>query len=292
MIFDYVILKEIKPELSGYLAESLKLISKSPLPDDDAVHDIRVFMKKSRATLKLISPYMDEVSFKREYAVYREVGRLLSAWRDTSVQRKTLKSFKKLHSSLFAGLSGSELVTKILVKPDHGSGNISGMEQGVEEISGILKKAIYRLRFLTLSDLNPEVLLGQLEKTFLAVSAIYLKCRNNIKPERIHEFRKVAKDFLYQLSFFRSLNPAVIKKLEKNLDAMTQNLGKYNDLSQLVSSLDFKHDMGSNPALDELLILIRDRQDKHLNLVWPLAYKIFCPGRKLLNVLGYKLVVL
>ena len=292
MIFDYVILKEIKPELSGYLAESLNLISKSPLPDDDAVHDIRVFMKKSRATLKLISPYMDEVSFKREYAVYREVGRLLSAWRDTSVQRKTLKSFKKLHSSLFAGLSGSELVTKILVKPDHGSGNINGMEQGVEEISGILKKAIYRLRFLALSDLNPEVLLGQLEKTFLAVSAIYLKCRNNIKPERIHEFRKVAKDFLYQLSFFRSLNPAVIKKLEKNLDAMTQNLGKYNDLSQLLSSLDFKHDMGSNPALDELLILIRDRQDKHMNLVWPLSYKIFCPGRKLLNVLGYKLVVL
>jgi hypothetical protein len=84
----------------------------------------------------------------------------------------------------------------------------------------------------------------------------------------------------------------VIKKLEKNLDILTQNLGKYNDLSQIINSLDYRIDEVNSNALNELMILIKDRQDKYLETVWPLAYKIFCPGRKLLNVLGYKLVVL
>ena len=292
MIFDYVILKEIKPELSGYLAQAHNLMTRSPLPDDDAVHDVRVLMKKARASLKLIRSYIDEVSYSREYNACRATGRLLSAWRDTSVHRKTLKSFRKLHSPLFTSLAEEEAVQKILAKPDHSEDDRDEMLRKAAEISVILKKSLYRLRFLTLSDLNPEILLGQLEETYLSAGVIYLKCRNGINPERIHELRKEAKNFLYQLNFFRPLNPVVIRKLEKNLDSMTQSLGKYNDLSQIIKGLGYKYDEKNTPALNELIILIRDRQDKYLNMVWPQAYKIFCPGRNLLNVLGYKLVVL
>ncbi len=46
------------------------------------------------------------------------------------------------------------------------------------------------------------------------------------------------------------------------------------------------------PALDELIIKIRDKQDKYLAKVWPVAYDIFCPGRNLENILGFKVLMI
>ena len=44
--------------------------------------------------------------------------------------------------------------------------------------------------------------------------------------------------------------------------------------------------------MDELMIIIRNKQDEYLSKIWPVAYKIFCPGQQLLNVLGFKLLVI
>jgi DNA modification methylase len=46
------------------------------------------------------------------------------------------------------------------------------------------------------------------------------------------------------------------------------------------------------PAMDELAIKFREAQDKYLSKVWPAAYQVFCPGQKLVNILGFKLLVI
>ena len=74
---------------------------------------------------------------------------------------------------------------------------------------------------------------------------------------------------------------------------MTQNLGKYNDLAELKREIGYKYEnMANNPSLDELVIIIKEEQDRYLLKIWPVAYKIFCPGQKLVNVLGFKLLVI
>jgi CHAD domain-containing protein len=141
--------------------------------------------------------------------------------------------------------------------------------------------------------INPQVLLKELEITYNLVSEIYLSCRNNPKPENLHEFRKKAKDFLYQLYIFRPLNSSVIKALEKELDSLTQNLGKFNDINQIIKDLGYNYKAGNNlPAMDELVIMLRETQDRYLAKVWPTAYPIFCPGKRLVNILGFKLLVI
>jgi len=37
---------------------------------------------------------------------------------------------------------------------------------------------------------------------------------------------------------------------------------------------------------------LREAQDRYLAKVWPTAYQIFCPGKKLVNILGFKLLVI
>lgn len=292
MLLDYIKLKEVKPALAGYIREAQLLLRKSDVPDDKAVHDIRVLMKESRAVLQLIRPQLDNESYKREYQALREVGRLMGSWRETSVHRKVLKSLRKEHTALFADLKDYEPLNALLTSQGPAEVAADEIKQQSDKICELLSKSGYRIRFLSINNLDPTALIRELEQTYINVGHSYLTARNRPKPENLHEFRKKAKEFLYQLWFFRPLKPGTVKSLEKRLDTMTQNLGKFNDLAVLIETLGYKYSPSANNAsLDELVVLIRDQQDNYLSRVWPVAYSIFCPGNKLVNVLGFKLLV-
>ncbi len=290
---DYVKLKQIKPAIAGYIRESRALLNKSAIPDDRVVHDIRVLMKKSRALLKLAAPQLDHAYHDRNMADLRDVGKIICSWREASVQRKTLKTLRKEYPDIFSQLHENEVLSLLLEKQVPIAEPSDEIKTELEQIDILLNKTGYRIRFQSMNIIDPQALLKELEFTFIKVTDIYLSCRNNPKPETMHKFRKKAKDFLYQLYIFRSLNQSVIKSLEKKLDSMTQNLGKFNDLDQTIKALGYSYKEASNlPAMDELIVKIREKQDRYLSKVWPSAYQIFCPGQKLVNVLGFKLLVI
>lgn len=290
---DYIKLKEIKPVLSGYIRESQSLLKISVIPGEIAVHDVRVNMKKLRAVLKLMTSQFDKNPYERDIHAFREVGRIMCLWRETSVHRKILKEIRKEDPDIFVRLNGNEKLATLLKKSEPVQELSEEMKTGLEKINDMLRKAGYRMRFQSMNKFDPLILIKELEITYNKVSEIYLSSRNSAKPDKLHEFRKKTKDFLYQIYFFRPLNPSVIKSVEKSLFGMTQNLGKYNDLSQLVNSLEYRHKDNTNlPAMNELIIKIREKQDKYLARVWPTAFKVFRPGQKLVNVLGFKLLVI
>ncbi len=288
---DIIKLKDIKPALSGYIRESLELIGQSPVPDDRAVHDIRVLMKKSRAVMTLINTLVEAKSFNTEYLTFLKAGRMISFLRDTSVYRKVLRELKKDHPGVFKRLAGAAGIETLMNSNGIQSTVSEKLKNDIQEVKDMLHRSSYRIRFMTLVDLNPEILFSELQKSYLVSADKYLIARNNLKPSDIHEFRKRSKDFLYQLWFFRPLNSQAVKSLEKKLDVMTQNLGKYNDLAQLIKYLGYKYPHETeNPALDELVLLLRQMQDRYLSRVWPVAYKIFRPGRQLESIMGFKVL--
>jgi CHAD domain-containing protein len=290
---DQVKLKEIKPALTGYIKESLALLHQSAVPDENTVHDVRVLMKKARSVVSLIAPQMDTVFIVRERQSLREVGRIMCSWRDISVLRKALKNLRKRNPDIFLKLADNEKINLLVKKPESVEELPFEEKNNLEQIVEILNKSGYRIRFEPMNKLDPNLLLKSLEAAYLCVVNNYMICRNNPKPASLHEFRKRAKDLLYQLWFFRPLNPTVVKALEKKLDMLTQNLGKYNDLSQLLKEISYRYEYTANhPALDELAIIIREEQDKNLAKVWPTAHKLFCPGQNLVNLLGFKLLVI
>ena len=118
MVPDYVRLKEIKPALCGYIREAQFKLDPDEIPDEIVVHDVRVLMKKSRATVRLLKSQIDEESFNREYSALREVGRIMRSWRETSVHRKLLKYLKKKYPVLFSHLTGNEKINQLLNKPE------------------------------------------------------------------------------------------------------------------------------------------------------------------------------
>lgn len=290
---DFIKLKDIKPALTGYINEAETILKSSEYPDEEAVHDVRVLMKKARAALRVTMPQIDREFADREMMALREVGRIMSSWRNTAVVRKTLKELKKKHPDIFIKLRGNEKINTLLKKPEEAVFVTNEEKIKIDTILEILKKTGYHFRFEPMTNLNAQLLLKELEVTYNRVVNDYLICRNYHKPSKIHELRKSSKDFLYQLWFFRPLNVPSVKSLEKSLESLARYLGKYNDLTQLLKELDYRYEYTANPPeLDELAVIIKEEQDRCLSKVWPIAHKIYCPGQKLVNLLGFKLLVI
>jgi len=287
---DTLKIKEIKPAISGYLRESRMMLMRDPFPGDDVIHDVRVLMKKSRSALKLVADLLDGESVRKDILAQREVGRKMCAWRENSVLRRNLKELKKDFPAVFSMLADNEKISFIMRRPDSVKEPTESMRAELGEIRELLRKSWYRIRFQSMNKIDPQLLIRDLDLNYRKVADRFLICRNNPKPVRIHEFRKKAKDLLYQLYFFRPMNPGTIKSMEKKLDLITRNLGRYNDLNQLLEELEYKYSAGKNqPAMDELVIRIREKQDRHLSKAWAASYKIFSPGQNLLKILGIRM---
>jgi CHAD domain-containing protein len=290
---DFIRLKDIKSELAEYINDTLSLLKLSPVPDDSAVHDMRVLMKKSRAVLKLIGPQVESEYKQKDIHSLKEAAKLMSVWRDSSVHRKTLKDLKKDYPDLFDQLQENERIRSILRKPENLPEPTPEMKDKIEQIEELLKKTSYRIRFQNMQNFDPNMLLRELENSFLAVTNQFLICRNDPGEDKLHELRKKTKDFLYQLYFFRPMNTQAIKGLEKKLEGITRNLGRVNDISQLIKSLNYSYpNEFDSPSLDELVVKMREKQDRYLSRMWPAVSGIFSPGKKLVNVLGYKILVI
>lgn len=289
----YIKLKEIKPVLSDYIKESQIILKQDIVPCERVIHDIRVYMKKSRAVLKLIAPQLDKEYVTTDIVSLREIGRKMCSWRETSVLRKNLRELKKEFPDLFSQLADDDKINAILKKTESVVEPAESVKNELDQINSLLRKTGYRIRFQSMNKLDPKLLLSELELTYEKAARIYLACRNNPKPEKIHELRKCAKDFLYQLYFFRPLNPSAVKSLTKKLENMIQNLGRFNDHTQLMKALDFDYS-GKNrlPARVELVIRIHEKQDRYLAKIWPVAFKIFCPGQKLITLMGFKMILI
>src|ERR1035437_6339619 len=145
MELDYVKLKQIKPALAGYIRESQTLLKKSGVTDEKTVHDVRVLMKKSRAVLKLAAPQLDKTYHDRDIAALREVGRILRSWRETSVQRKTLKEFRKRFPDIFSRLHENAKLTTLLEKPELFTEPGEEMKASLVQIDFLLFKTGYRI---------------------------------------------------------------------------------------------------------------------------------------------------
>jgi CHAD domain-containing protein len=288
---DLISIPGIKQSLSTFVSEAASLVGKGDLISDSDIHDARVSLKKARAILKLIRSQVQDDFFKREYETFRKSGRALCDLRESTVHRKLLKELKKKSPVVFRNLD-NELVEKLIKKPEKSEGMAAETLKSLDGIATSLQKSVYRIRFEPLGNLKQAGLLRDLGSTWSEVRNDYLGCRMDSSVKKIHEFRKRAKDFMYQLAFFKPYNPSQVKSVQKKSDVMTRGLGRHHDLAVLLKAIDYKSTSGNSPYFDELAILIKGEQDRVLAKVWPLAYGLFGPSSVLEDKLGVKVLIL
>ncbi len=267
---------EIMISILVYISRSRSMLLQSDVPREKTVHRVRVLMKKSRAALKLLSPGLDVSVCDDLQNSLKEPGRSLRTLREASVHRRNLKKFLKRNPTVASRLIGNEKIAAVLNREENGVTEPEKAGTLCRDLSALLEKTAVMLRAQSLETISCKLLLYELERSFRNVMDYYLMSRNHMRSRNLHEYRKIAKDLLYQLTFFRNSGIAGIKQLEKRLKLITYLLGRYHDHAELIKKMSYKYPgSDNNRAMDELVALIRAKQDKALAIILPASYKIF-----------------
>jgi CHAD domain-containing protein len=267
---------EIMTAILGYIRKSQSMLMKSDLPGEKTVHRVRVLMKQSRAALKLLSPQIDKSVNDDIQNALKEPGRSLRTLREASVHKKNLKEFLKRCPVIRSRLKGNIIIASLLRKKDNDVAECEEAGTLGRDLIALLEKTTVMLKLQTIEMISGKMLMNEIEISFRNVMDYYLMCRNHRSTRNLHEYRKIAKDLLYQLAFFKHQGISGIKRLEKRLKIITLELGRYHDLAGLIKKLSYKYPGSeNNRAMDELVVLIREEQDKSMAKILPASYKIF-----------------
>jgi CHAD domain-containing protein len=187
-----------------------------------AIHEARKDIKKARALLRLYRSELEREIHRRENGILRDAGRELSALRDDDVLRDTIAEL---------GLSGAEL------RPDEDAVD-TPPELAVEAARNRLGRVLARMDTWSVAASDQRALLAGLDRTYRRGRKAFARAERRPSDERLHDWRKRAKDLRYQQQLLRSAFDEQLKAQAAAAKALGDLLGDDHDLAVLASRLE------------------------------------------------------
>jgi CHAD domain-containing protein len=204
-----------------------ELHGKSESTPEEAVHEARKDMKKLRGLLRLVRGELDEETFARENACFRDAARELSGTRDSDVMLETLGSLE-----LPAG-RGREL--RKLIRAELSLGGHEDREAAAERAVAILKEARERVHDWPLERDSFDAIAGGLRRSYRRGRRAFVAASESPSAESIHEWRKRVKDLWYHHTLLRELWPPVMSAVGDEAHELSDRLGDDHDLVVLAT---------------------------------------------------------
>jgi len=229
---------------------------------DEAIHEARKSVKKTRALLRLVRYELGEV-FAGENVRLRDAGHALSEFRDAAAAIETFDQLREkfrgeFGASPLAGVRRGLLLEK---KRAERAGNV---KQAAAKISARLSGIARRVNRWPLDRHGFEAIAPGLERTFRDGRKAMKAARRRPRPENFHEWRKRVKDHWYHVRLLEHVWDEMMKGLEASLKQLEDWLGTDHNLEVLRAKVN------ANPArygpkadIDTLMHLI-DRYQKEL----------------------------
>lgn len=201
------------------------------------VHDIRVDLKRLRAMRQLSYFESGYTHFTNADTNLRDAGRLLSANRDQTVLRKTLKKLLK-------GAVNKEQRKKVKAVLSHVRDTSDGKGVTDKSIQNDVKRFVLtdqRDWRRSQRDLaKTKSLVSGLARTYEHAKSLAEQIARKDKSTTSHRWRKWCKYLCYQLQFFSYLDPGNPRDAERILDLkrLGSVLGWRHDIEVLYQMLD------------------------------------------------------
>ena len=217
------------------IGRAIKLLSGNrSSPDRDSTHEARKWLKKTRATVRLIRPVAGRAVCRRENRRFREIARRLSRQRDAEVLLGTLEKLRRQphDPAVEAALARLDSVFE------------SRREAAAEQLRAKmghcraqLRKARRRVKAWPLRRLDRWELSRALRRSYRrGLEALAAAARTGA-PEHFHEWRKRAKDLWYQSRLLQPAEPKALASLADDLKVLSEQLGDEHDLVMLEAAL-------------------------------------------------------
>jgi CHAD domain-containing protein len=196
------------------------------------VHETRKLLKKARAALRLVHGEISHDLWKREDKCLRKVGQLISEVRDAEVRLQTVRQLRE--SARGKKRSFQETEEFLAFELDS---FLAAFSEWPEEAKQLLTQAADRIRNWPLDGVRCEQVRGCVQKTYKRGRQTLKAAIEKPTVERLHTFRKRAKELWYQLRLLRPLHPGVFRELNDELKTIGEYLGQVHDLAFVAERL-------------------------------------------------------
>jgi CHAD domain-containing protein len=222
----------------------------------EAVHGARKDLKKARALLRLARPGMPRDAYRRENRTLRDIGRAMSGGRDADVMVETSEALADRfgHSRELAALHRRLAA--------HARGRQDAADVGA--LVDALHQAAERAASWPFGDCDLATLQAGEKRAYRDGRRAFADARANPSPERLHEWRKRAKDLWYHHRLLANAWRGPMKAHADECDALGKLLGDDHDLATLADTLTAADGVDAPPSVDvdTLTCLIERRREE------------------------------
>jgi len=204
----------------------------APTPGQgEAVHAIRITIKRLRAILRLVRPGIGETIFEQENARLRKAAHRLSLARDRQVARRTLLALS------LSNKHEQEAAATVLAGLEAATDPETSIEQAIRRVASNLQQTRRNLHRLRIAETDWNIVEAGLRAVYRQGRRRMMIAFADGADEAFHKWRIRVKNLYYELQL---LEPVCKKRTERFLSLLKElqeKIGEDHDLVVLKSQL-------------------------------------------------------
>lgn len=224
---------------------------------NENVHQARLCFKRIRSYLRLGRKGLGRQVYAQYNSFYRDQSRALSQLRDLTAILETLQAFIKTRRTPASKSALIKLRNQLLVQRKQQMQNIvvanprSGVLLALQNISEPIAEWNFE------AD-AASVFVAGTQRVYKRGKCLFEMIRTNPDDHQFHEWRKQVKYSWYHLLALKPLWPGMVTALAREVQMLSQKLGKHHDLVLLENILrSFQVQPEHNQAINNTLRSIR-----------------------------------
>lgn len=249
--------------------------------DDEVVHGVRKRIKKLRAVLRLIRVDVGKKTFRRANTWLRDAARPLTEIRDAKV---LLDALDKLAPRLRDETSPESVVrvrTFLMNHKETVAHHVLDEENACVRVQSMLADASDRLNSWVIADGGWATIDAGLQRAYSAGYGALAVASTEPTLENLHEWRKQAKYFGYQLQLLEPICRNLMNELGNHVQELTDVLGDDHDLTMLAKSVtEEAASLNGDGAVYRLRELIERRRAELQKSAFEIGRRIYHDGPK------------
>lgn len=201
------------------------------------IHQARLCFKRIRSYLRLGRTGMGEQQYMHYNTFYRDLARSLSQLRDVTALTETLPQFIKTRRTEASRAFLTAFKSQLLKQREQQLEQITGSMIMTDVIKALRKKS-EEIEKWNFEANTPGAFITGATRIYRRGRKLFMLAQSNPDGHNLHEWRKQVKYFWYHLLVISPIWPGIMATWAKEVQTLSQMLGKHHDLVMLENALD------------------------------------------------------
>lgn len=215
--------------LHHYVRKSRRCLAGAP--SDEAVHEARKALKKSRTVLRLLRPALDRGRYQRANRTLRDTAHELNDLRDARVLIQALVDLRRETPALRANAAAAGLASRLQQELSEARHRLNA--RTLREECRTLRRMGRRARHLEVGRHGWSVLGPAMRHIYRQGRRVLPTASGHPADAALHEWRKQIKYLRYALKMLEPIRPGALGALGKQATTIAEQLGEAHDLALL-----------------------------------------------------------